>query len=151
MDAKELGILNAKTSQALAASTAESNLRLKYATLWKDTLDDVRDKMLKQDPFNQLFRKDPAGFNRAAELEAKRTMPEEALRILGKTAAIEEKPVVPAAPTTGGKTPAPPPTSYPIPNAAAINALKSRTDKDVAVQQFDKVFGPGAASKILGK
>jgi len=149
MDARELGVLNAKTNQALAASTAESNLRLKYATLWKDTLDDTKDKMLKQDPFNQLYRKDPAGFNRAAELEAKRTMPEEALRILGKTAAIEEKPVVPA---PGGKpAPAPVPTSYPVPTAAAINALKSRTDKDVAVQQFDKIFGPGAASKILGK
>ena len=149
MDAKELGLLNAKTSQALAATNAESNLRLKYATLWKDTLDDTKDKMLKQDPFNQLYRKDPAGFNRAAELEAKRLMPEEGLRILGKTAAIEEKPVVPPAP--GGKTPAPDvPKSYPVPTAAAINALKSRTDKDVAAQQFDKIFGPGAASKILG-
>jgi hypothetical protein len=150
MDAKELGLLNAKTSQALAATNAESNLRLKYATLWKDTLDDTKDKMLKQDPFNQLYRKDPAGFNRAAELEAKRLMPEEGLRILGKTAAIEEKPVVPPAP--GGKTPTPPPAiSYPVPNAAAINALKSRTDKDVAAQQFDKIFGPGAASKVLAK
>jgi hypothetical protein len=118
--------------------------------LWKDTLDDTKDKMLKQDPFNQLFRKDPAGFNRAAELEAKRVMPEEGLRILGKTAAIEEKPVVPPAP--GGKTPAPDvPKSYPVPNAAAINALKSRQDKDLATQQFDKIYGPGAASKILGK
>jgi hypothetical protein len=150
MDAKELGVLNAKTSQALAASTAESNLRLKYATLWKDTLDDTKDKMLKQDPFNQLFRKDPAGFNRAAELEAKRTMPEEALRILGKTAAIEEKPV--AAPAPGGKTPVPPPpTSYPVPTAAAINQLKSMKDQATATKQFDQIFGPGAASKILGK
>ena len=149
MDAKELGVLNARTNAALAASTKDSNLRLKYATLWKDTLDDVKDKMLKQDPFNQLYRKDPAGFNRAAELEAKRVMPKEGLDILGKTAAIEETPVVPA---PGGKpAPAPVPTSYPVPTAAAINALKSRTDKDVAVQQFDKIFGPGAASKILGK
>jgi len=38
-----------------------------------------------------------------------------------------------------------------MPTADAINALKSRTDKDVAAQQFDKIFGPGAASKILGK
>jgi hypothetical protein len=149
MDAKELGVLNARTNQALAASTAESNLRLKYATLWKDTLDDVKDKMLKQDKFGTLFRKDPAGFNRAAELEAKRVMPKEGLTILGKTEAIDEKPVV--TPSPGGKTPvAAAPTSYPVPTAAAINALKSRTDKDVAAQQFDKIFGPGAASKILG-
>jgi hypothetical protein len=149
MDAKELGVLNARTNAALAASTKDSNLRLKYATLWKDTLDDVKDKMLKQDKFGQQFRKDPAGFNRAAELEAKKIMPKEGLDILGKTAAIEETPVVVPAP--GGKTPTPPPqTSFPVPTADAINALKSRKDRDIAVQQFDKIFGPGAASKILG-
>ena len=149
MDAKELGILNAKTSQALAASNAEANLRLKYATLWKDTLDDTKDKMLKQDKFGTMFRKDPAGFNRAAELEAKRVMPKEGLTILGKTEAIDEKPVVVPAP--GGKTSTPPPpTSYPVPTAAAINALKSRKDRDIAIQQFDKIFGTGAASKVLG-
>jgi hypothetical protein len=149
MDTKELGMLNAKANAGLAAATRDSNLRLKYATLWKDTLDDVKDKMLKQDPFNQLYRKDPAGFNRAAELEAKRVMPKEGLDLLGKTTAIEETPVVP---TPGGKpAPVPVPTSFPVPTADAINALKSRKDRDIAVQQFDKIFGPGAASKILGK
>jgi hypothetical protein len=150
MDAKELGMLNARSNQALAASTKDSNLRLKYATLFKDTVDNVKESMLKQDKFGQLYRKDPAGFNRAAEMEAKRLMPKEALEILGKTAATQEtqveQPVVP-----GGKKPAapPPPISYPMPTADAISALKSRKDKDVAVQQFDKIFGPGAASKIL--
>jgi hypothetical protein len=148
MDAKELGMLNARSNAGLAAATRDSNLRLKYATLYKDTLDDVKEKMLKQDKFGQLYRKDPAGFNRAAELEAKRILPKEALEILGKTAAVTEtpvdKPVVP-----GGKNP--PPVSYPVPTAAAINALKSRTDKDVASKQFDTIFGPGAASKVLGK
>jgi len=152
MDAKELGMLNARSNQALAASTKDSNLRLKYATLFKDTVDDVKESMLKQDKFGQLYRKDPAGFNRAAEMEAKRLMPKEALEILGKTAATGEtqveQPVVP-----GGKKPAapPPPISYPMPTAEAISALKSRKDKDVAMQQFDKIFGPGAASKILSK
>lgn len=148
MDAKELGALNARTNQALAESTRQSNLRLKYASLYKDTLDDVKEKMLKQDKFGQLYRKDPAGFNRAAELETKRILPKEALDILGKTAAIADPVVAPAAP--GDKNPAAP-KSYPIPTAAAINALKSREDKDVATEQFDKIFGPGAASKILGK
>jgi hypothetical protein len=155
MDAKELGMLNARSNAGLAAATRDSNLRLKYATLWKDTLDDTKDKMLKQDPFNQLYRKDPAGFNRAAEMEAKRVMPKEALEILGKTGAVEETPVVkPGAPATpGGKKPdtPPPPKSFPIPSADAINALKSRTDIDVAKKQFDQMFGPGAASKILSK
>jgi len=148
MDAKELGALNARTNQALAESTRQSNLRLKYATLYKDTLDDVKEKMLKQDKFGQLYRKDPAGFNRAADLETKRILPKEALDILGKTAAVEEAVAAPAAP--GDKNPAAPKV-YPIPTADAINALKSRNDIDVAKQQFDKIFGPGAASKILGK
>jgi hypothetical protein len=152
MDAKELGMLNARSNAGLAAATRDSNLRLKYATLYKDTLDDVKEKMLKQDKFGQLYRKDPAGFNRAAEMEAKRLLPKEALEILGKTAATEESPVAdPVVP--GGKKPAapPPPISYPTPTAAAINALKSRKDKDLATKQFDQMFGPGAASKILNK
>jgi hypothetical protein len=148
MDSKELGILNARTNQALAESTRQSNLRLKYASLYKDTLDDVKEKMLKQDKFGQLYRKDPAGFNRAAELETKRILPKEALDILGKTAAVEEAVAAPAAP--GDKKPAAPKV-YPIPTAAAINALKSREDKDLATRQFDQMFGPGAASKVLGK
>ena len=150
MDAKELGMITARANAGLAAATRDSNLRLKYASLYKDTLDDVKDKMLKKDPFNQLYRKDPAAFNRAAELETKRVLPKEALEILGKTGAVEETPVVkPVVPGAGDKKPAP--INYPVPTADAINALKSRTDKDVAVQQFDKIFGPGAASKILGK
>jgi hypothetical protein len=150
MDAKELGMITARSNAGLAAATRDSNLRLKYASLYKDTLDDVKDKMLKQDKFGQLYRKDPAAFNRAAELETKRVLPKEALDILGKTTALEETPVVkPGVPGAGNKKPAP--INYPVPTADAINALKSRTDKDVAVQQFDKIFGPGAASKILGK
>jgi hypothetical protein len=149
MDAKELGMLNARSNAGLAAATRDSNLRLKYATLYKDTLDDVKEKMLKQDKFGQLYRKDPAGFNRAAELEAKRILPKEALDILGKTMAVDETPVAnPAAP--GGKKPVAP-INYPAPTADAINALKSRKDIDVAKKQFDTIFGPGAASKILGK
>jgi hypothetical protein len=147
MDAKELGMLNARSNAGLAAATRDSNLRLKYATLYKDTLDDVKEKMLKQDKFGQLYRKDPAGFNRAAELETKRILPKEALDILGKTAAVAETPD-PADPKA--KKPVVEKV-YPPPTADAINALKSRKDIDVAKQQFDTIFGPGAASKILGK
>jgi hypothetical protein len=147
MDAKELGMLNARSNAGLAAATRDSNLRLKYATLYKDTLDDVKEKMLKQDKFGQLYRKDPAGFNRAAELEAKRILPKEALDILGKTAAAAETPD-PADPKA--KKPVVEKV-YPPPTAAAINALKSRKDIDVAKQQFDTIFGPGAASRVLGK
>jgi hypothetical protein len=106
--------------------------------------------MLKQDKFGQLYRKDPAGFNAAAEQEAKAILGPKVLEILGKTAPR------PADPDPSKATPAPgkkvdAPKTYPVPTAAAINALKSRTDKDVASQQFDKIFGPGAASRVLGK
>jgi len=39
-------------------------------------------------------------------------------------------------------------TTYPVPNADAINALKSNQGTP---EQFDAIFGPGAAKKILGK
>ena len=47
-----------------------------------------------------------------------------------------------AAPAAGAAT------TYPVPNASAINALKS---SEGSPEQFDAIFGPGAARKILGK
>jgi hypothetical protein len=140
MDAKELGVLNARTNQELAASTRDSNLRLKYATLWKDTLDDVKDKMLKQDKFGQQFRKDPAAFNRAAELEAKRIMPKEALDILGKTTAIEETPVVkPVVPGAGSKKPTP--VFVTIPAKDGQPARQVQFESQEKADQFKKAAG----------
>jgi len=66
--------------------------------------------------------------------------------------------VVGAAPAAAGAAPAAPAgaaaaapaaaTTYPVPNAGAINALKSNQGSP---EQFDAIFGPGAAKKILGK
>jgi hypothetical protein len=140
MDAKELGVLNARTNQALAASTRDSNLRLKYATLWKDTLDDVKDKMLKQDKFGQQFRKDPAAFNRAAELEAKRIMPKEALDILGKTMAIDETPVVkPVVPGAGSKKPTPVVVTVPAKDGQPARQVQFESKEQA--EQFKKAAG----------
>jgi hypothetical protein len=140
MDAKELGVLNARTNQELAASTRDSNLRLKYATLWKDTLDDVKQSMLKQDKFGQLYRKDPAGFNRAAELEAKRIMPKEGLDILGKTMAIDETPVVkPVVPAAGGKKAAP--VVVTIPAKDGQPARQVQFESQAQADQFKKAAG----------
>jgi hypothetical protein len=144
MDARELGALNAKVTSGLTAANRESTLLVKYGNLWKDTLDDVKDKMLKQDKFGTLYRKDPAGFNRAAEMEAKRQVPKEVLQVLGKTMAMDDAP--PAA-IPGAVVP----KSFPVPNTAAINQLKSMKDQATAIKQFDQIFGPGAASKILSK
>jgi hypothetical protein len=106
--------------------------------LYKDTLDDVKDKMLKQDPFNQLYRKDPAGFNRAAELEAKRVLPKEALEILGKTAAVEETPVVkPVIP--GGKKAAP--VFVTIPAKDGLPARQVQFESKEQADQFKKAAG----------
>jgi hypothetical protein len=140
MDAKELGVLNARTNQALAASTRDSNLRFKYATLWKDTLDDVKDKMLKQDKFGQQFRKDPAAFNRAAELEAKRIMPKEALDILGKTMAIDETPVVkPVVPGAGSKKPTPVVVTVPAKDGQPARQVQFESKEQA--EQFKKAAG----------
>jgi hypothetical protein len=108
--------------------------------LYKDLVDDVKDKMLEQDKFGQLYRKDPAGFNRAAELEAKRLMPKEALEILGKTAAVEETPVVkPGAPTAGGKKAAP--VFVTIPAKDGLPARQVQFASKEQADQFKKAAG----------
>jgi hypothetical protein len=147
MDAKELGMLNARIAQESTAASKESNLYLKSISLYKDTLDDVKTSMIKKDKFSRMYRDDPAAFNKAAEQETKAILGPKFLESIGKTSALTPE-VVPA---PGGKTPVDIPKTYQVPNAAAINALKSRPDKEVAAQQFDQIFGPGAASKILGK
>ena len=138
MDAKELGMITARANAGLAAATRDSNLRLKYASLYKDTLDDVKEKMLKQDKFGQLYRKDPAGFNRAAELETKRVLPKEALEILGKTGAVEETPVVkPGVP--GGKASAP--VFVTIPAKDGMPARQVQFESKEQADQFKKAAG----------
>ena len=103
MDTKELALLKDRTDKALLAQQKDSALYLKYSSLYKDTLDDVKDKMLKQDKFSQQFRKDPAGFNAAAEQEAKNVLGPKVLEILGKTA---PRPAV-VDPAAGNKTSTP--------------------------------------------
>jgi hypothetical protein len=138
MDTKEIGMRNAAANASLAAATKDSNLRLKYATLYKETVDDVKESMLKQDKFGQLYRKDPAGFNRAAEMEAKRMLPKEALEILGKTAAIEETPVAkPVAP--GGKKSAP--VFVTIPAKDGKPAQQVQFDSKEKADEFKKAAG----------
>jgi hypothetical protein len=103
MDTREIAKMNAGNTSAATATYRDQLLAAKYATLWKDTLDDTKNTLLKQTKFNSIYRKDPVAFNRLAEQEAKRQMPPAALNILGKTPALTD-----TAPT-GGKTPALPP------------------------------------------
>jgi hypothetical protein len=106
MDAKELGMLNARINQESTAANKESSLYLKYVNLYKDTLDDVKSTMVKKDKFGRMYRDDPAAFNQAAEQEAKSILGPKVLDIIGKTPA---RPAVadPAAPAAGGKASAP--------------------------------------------
>ena len=76
---------------------------------------------------------------------SKKRMDPKTLELLGKTPA-QAAVVNPAAPA-----PSAAPRSYPPASAAAISALKSSKDKVVASQQFDAIFGPGAAQKALGQ
>ena len=88
MYSKEIGLKNAGATAASTAAYRDQLLASKYATLWKDTLDDTKNTLLKQTKFNNIYRKDPVAFNRLAEQEAKRNMPPSALEILGKTPAL---------------------------------------------------------------
>ena len=90
MYSKEIGRLNAGASAASTQAYRDQLLVQKYATLWKDTLDDTKDTLLKQTKFNSIYRKDPTAFNRLAEQEAKRQMPKVALDLLGKTPALAD-------------------------------------------------------------
>ena len=106
MDAKELGMLNARINQESTAANKESSLYLKYVNLYKDTLDDVKSTMVKKDKFGRMYRDDPAAFNQAAEQEAKSILGPKVLEIIGKTPV---RPAVadPTAPAAGGKASAP--------------------------------------------
>jgi hypothetical protein len=85
---KEIGLRNADATTANTQAYRDQMIATKYATLWKDTLSDTKDTLLKQTKFSNIYRKDPVAFNRLAEQEAKRNMPPAALVVLGKTPAL---------------------------------------------------------------
>jgi hypothetical protein len=105
MDAKELGMLNARIAQESSANSKESNLYLKSISLYKDTLDDVKTSMIKKDKFSRMYRDDPAAFNKAAEQETKAILGPKFLESIGKTSAMT--PDANPAPAVGGKASAP--------------------------------------------
>jgi hypothetical protein len=132
MDTKELALLKDRTDKALLAQQKDSALYLKYSSLYKDTLDDVKDKMLKQDKFSQQFRKDPAGFNAAAEQEAKNVLGPKVLEILGKTA---PRPAV-VDPAAGNKANAPVVVTIPAKDGQPARQVQFATKEQA--DQFKK-------------
>jgi hypothetical protein len=144
MDTKEIGLKQVGATAEATAEARNERLRLQAAALWKDTTHDIATELKDQAKFNSIYRKDPVAFQALVEQEAKKRLDEKTLALLGKTPAKAVTTPAPAAVPTAGKT-------FPPPTADAINALKSRKDIDVAKQQFDAIFGPGAAQKVLGK
>ena len=144
-DAREIGLRNANVTAAATAESRNERLRLQAAALWKDTVHDVATELRDSTKLDPKYRKDPVAFQRMVEDVAKTRVDEKTLEMLGKTPA---KPTATPAPGVGSPTTA---KVYPPVPAAAISALKSRKDMDVAKKQFDAMFGPGAADKALGK
>ena len=97
-----------KATADLAASSRDSNLRLKYGQLWSDHLNDTKARLQAQTKYGSMFRNKPEEFNRFAEQEAKKTFPKEGLEILGRTAVSPE---TPAPSSTPGTKPTPAQTS----------------------------------------
>lgn len=112
MYSREIGLKNANATAASTAAYRDQLLAQKYATLWKDTLDDTKSSLLKQTKFNTIYMKDPVKFNRLAEQEAKRQMPPAALDVLGKTPALMDTDT--SADTVGGNPPALPKGFQPV-------------------------------------
>jgi hypothetical protein len=92
-----------KATADLAASSRDSNLRLKYGQLWSDHLNDTKARLQAQTKYGSMFRNKPEEFNRFAELEAKKTFPKEGLEILGRTLAAPET-TAPASPKASPST-----------------------------------------------
>jgi hypothetical protein len=145
MDNKEIGLLNAKTAAGANASAKQTAALIQAQNAYNQALDNAKDTLLKQTKFSSLYRNDPAAFNRAAKAEAIAGMSPAVLEILGMNAKADTSAPPPAVKPGAAKN------SFPVPPAAAISALKSSKDQAKASQQFDDVFGPGAAQKVLGR
>jgi hypothetical protein len=135
LDSKDIARLNARVSQDATAANRESSLYLKYANLYKDTLDDVKNTMVKKDKFNRMYRDDPAAFNIAAEQEAKNILGPKVLEILGKTTA---RPADPAAPA-GGKASAPVFVTIPAKDGKPAQQVQFASQEQA--DQFKKAAG----------
>lgn len=142
LDAKELGLMNAKNSATLAANQRDSLLYQKAVTSFTTAVTKEKEALMKDKKNTFDYTRNPGKLEADAQanvIERMKKFDPEALKVLKFNPEI-----------MGGTTP-PPAKVYTAPSTAAISALKSRKDKDVAMKQFDEIFGPGAAQKALGK
>ena len=143
-DTKEIGLLNAKNTAGLNATAKSNALMIQAQNSYNQALDNAKDTLLKQTKFSSMYRNDPAAFNREAKKQALSQMSPQILEILGMKPTVDD-PAAPPAPAANA------PKSFPVPPPQAISALKSSKDQKVAKQQFDAIFGPGAADKAQSK
>lgn len=153
MDAKEIALMNAKNHQANLASEKEKLLFQKASQAFTTAVTKEKETLIKDKKNTFDYTRNPGKLEADAQanvIERMKKFDPEALKalrlnpeILGSTSAAPPPSAAPTATPAAGKT-------YPTPSSAAISALKSRKDLDVAKQQFDAIFGPGAAQKALG-
>ena len=148
-----------QASQAATATSAQDLTEDQHNTARRGSAIDNVDKRL-ADPRNQFARelrrlqREDQAFNNPPTPLIGDAPPKPAVR-QDKAGEYREKlyekeyeKLPPFRRATSG-TPAPgAATTYPVPNASAINALKSNQGSP---EQCDAIFGPGAARKILGK
>jgi hypothetical protein len=137
LDAKQLGELNARITAGATAASKEATQYTKSIGLYKDTLDDVKNTMLKQDKFGRMYRDNPAAFNRAAEQETKNILGPKFLETIGKTSAMP--PDASPAPAAGGKAPAP--VFVTIPAKDGKPAQQVRFESKEKADEFKKAAG----------
>ena len=141
MDAKELGLMNAKNQQALLAADKEKLLFQKATQAFTTAVTKEKETLIKDKKNTFDYTRNPGKLEADAQanvIERMKKFDPEALK------ALRLNPEILGAAPAATKT-------YTAPSSAAISALKSRKDQDVAIKQFDEIFGPGAAQKALGK
>jgi hypothetical protein len=141
---REVSAEQAAASDRRTTSEKDQRLLLQMERTYLDKVQGEKAILAKTQKYNQLT--DAQLEEMAKKNVNERLTPRQKEMLFGgKDTEIAPPPPAPApAPAPGSK-------SFPKPSNAAISALKSRNDLDKAKEQFDAIFGPGAAAKALGK
>jgi hypothetical protein len=141
---REAALEQAAASDRRIMSDKDLRLQLQMEKTYLDKVQGEKAILAKTQKYNQLT---DAQLEEMAKknINARLTPRQKEILFGGKETEIPTPTPAPApAPAPGSK-------SFPKPSNAAISALKSRQDLDKAKEQFDAIFGPGAATKALGK
>jgi hypothetical protein len=155
MDSKEIGLMNAKNQAAALASDKEKLLFQKATQAFTTAVTKEKEALMKDKKNTFDYTKNPQKLEADAQanvLERMKKFDPEALKALRLSPEIMGSATpTPAPGATSAAVNANKPKTFTTPSNAAISALKSRKDTKIAMQEFDEVFGPGAAQKALAK